>query len=168
MRKGDKYNGYPSGIPPSPFRRGGQGGEDSPLHRVKDSASPAKVLFAREQRRNPTRAEQMLWEALRKQRLGARFRRQHPIEDFVLDFYCDESRVAIEVDGSGHEARRDYDEWRTEFLAKYGITVARVRSEEVERNLEGVLQWVRKLLGKSSPPVPPLPSAEGGDPTGRA
>ena len=102
-----------------------------PEHTVKGVADRAKVEFARAQRKTPTRAEQMLWQAVRRKQLGVRIRRQHPIDRFVLDFYCAEARLAIEIDGPAHEAQKDYDDWRDQQLARWGIEVLRVPEERV-------------------------------------
>ena len=112
-------------------------------------ASRAKVEFAREQRMKPTRSEHILWEALRKQQLGVKFRRQHPFNYFVLDFFCAETRLAVEVDGPIHEDQKDYDHWRDEELANRGVAVLRLPEERVRRDLPGVLQEIRKALNDS-------------------
>ena len=119
------------------------------LPRVVHVASPDKLHFAREQRRKPTRAEEALWQALRGGALGARFRRQHPIGDFVLDFYCAEAKLAVEVDGSTHDERPGYDGWRDSELQRRGIRTVRFASDVVESDLAGVLRRLRASL----PPI---------------
>jgi leucyl-tRNA synthetase len=116
------------------------------VSRIKQAASADKIRFAREQRREPTQAEHMLWEALRGASLQPKFRRQHPIGDFVLDFYCDEARLALEIDGPDHALQADYDGWRDEQLGRRGIRVLRIRSEEVEGDLGGVLERIKASL----------------------
>ena len=116
------------------------------MPRVIRSASADKVHFARDQRHKPTRAEELLWSALRASGLGLRFRRQHPIGDFVLDFYCDEVRLAIEIDGPHHAPRANYDAWRDERLAEQGIRVIRIPPEQVEKGLGTVLQRITESL----------------------
>lgn len=116
------------------------------MRRVKRVASADKVHFAREQRQPLTRAEARLWRALRENALGVRLRRQHPIGDFVLDFYCDEARLAVEVDGPEHIARADYDAWRDEQLAAQDIRVMRVTPEEVFTRLPGLLQRIKESI----------------------
>jgi very-short-patch-repair endonuclease len=116
------------------------------MSHVKRVAAAAKVRFAREQRQKPTPGEEALWERLRGGRLGARFRRQHPLGDFVLDFYCESAHLAVEVDGLTHDERRAYDEWRDEQLAIQRIRVVRVSAEDVQRDLAGVLARIKASL----------------------
>ena len=120
----------------------------------KEIFDPRPVPFrlleaARELRTLMTDAEQQLWFCLRRRQIGGfRFRRQHPFEKFVLDFYCPEARLAVELDGGQHNeadvALRD--ERRTEFLQEHGIVVVRVWNHEVFQNLEGVLQMIHEAL----------------------
>ncbi len=147
---------YPNSNPPSPVERGA-GGEAT--QRVVGAASKAKVAFAREQRKHSTRAERQLWSALRHRQLGAKFRRQHPISDFVLDFYCAEAALAIEIDGPAHERQAEYDHWRDVRLRQMGIRVLRFAEELVNRDLDGVLQAIKKVLSSLTPN--PSPSRRG-------
>lgn len=80
-----------------------------------------------------------------KQIAGLKFRRQHPLEAYVLDFYCPEARLAVEVDGQQHgdPERSEHDRRRTAWLAKQDIQVLRVSAEDVRVNLDGVLTWIR-------------------------
>ncbi|HCU38639.1 MAG TPA: hypothetical protein DGT21_25450 [Armatimonadetes bacterium] len=105
-----------------------------------------KVSFAREQRRTPNPAEKRLWGALRGQRLGVKFRRQHPIGDFVLDFYWKEKRLAVEVDGGVHEDQADYDEWRDAQLAAHDIRTLRLTDAEVLEDLARVVEMIKSAL----------------------
>ena len=116
------------------------------MSRIKRVASADKVRFAREQREKPTRAEEVLWEVLRDRALGVKFRRQHPVGRYVLDFYCDEARLAVEIDGPDHAAQANYDDWRDEQLGRRGIRVLRIASEDVERNLRSVLERIKESL----------------------
>ena len=99
----------------------------------------AKLLRAR-----MTPAEETLWEALRNDAAGARFRRQHPIGRFVLDFYCASRKLAVEVDGSVHDGREDLDAERSAALALRGIRVIRFRNEEVLANVDDVVARIRR------------------------
>ena len=95
---------------------------------------------ARELRRTSTPAERKLWYWLRHRYLGGhKFRRQHPIDDYVLDFYCAELRLCIEVDGETHDTETAilYDARRTRFLAARGVTVLRLRNEHVDEQPDG-------------------------------
>ena len=98
---------------------------------------------ARELRHVATFPEKLLWSRLRDRRLsGLKFRRQFPIGSFVVDFYCDDARLAIELDGNSHADRADYDARRTEFLKSVGLRVIRVGNDDVLHNLEGVLTMI--------------------------
>lgn len=96
-------------------------------------------------RKIATPAERILWSQLRNRTLsGYKFRRQHPIDRYILDFYCPEARLAIELDGSGHAyaGRLKKDRAREEFLATAGIRVLRFWNDAVRENLDGVLQAI--------------------------
>jgi len=98
--------------------------------------------------------EKKLWRYLRDRRLArAKFRRQHPIGPYIVDFYCDEARLAIELDGGGHghEEEAAYDALRTSELAKLGIRVLRFWNNDVTGNLDGVLKTILDALGESPP-----------------
>ncbi len=98
---------------------------------------------ARQLRRNATFPERLLWGRLRAGRMnGVKFRRQHPINEFVLDFYCDEARLAIELDGDSHAGRAEYDNDRSRQLAKLGIRVLRIANDDVLRDLDAVLELI--------------------------
>src|SRR5438270_2644003 len=83
-------------------------------------------------RHEPTKAERKLWRWLRDRRFGdQKFRRQYPVGRYVLDFYCHDLKLAIELDGSPHEFRSEYDERRTAELRGYGITVVRFANDDL-------------------------------------
>jgi very-short-patch-repair endonuclease len=104
---------------------------------------PEVELAARRLRRLLTPAEQVLWDAIRGRRLGGlRFRSQHPVGAFVLDFYCPSCKLVVEVDGAVHNQQAEYDEARTERLNNYGYRVIRFRNEEVVHELPSVLQRI--------------------------
>lgn len=95
---------------------------------------------ARWLRDNMTGAEAHLWGALRDRRLGAlRFRAQHPVGRFILDFYCSSCKLAIEVDGPVHDYQHGRDEGRTAILHLYGYDLIRFSNEEVMTQLPDVL-----------------------------
>jgi very-short-patch-repair endonuclease len=111
-------------------------------------------------RREPTPAEKVLWDVLRGRGLdGLRFRRQHPVGRFVLDFYCPIHKLAVEVDGEVHDAQQERDAERTAVIEAHGYRVIRFRNEEVLDNLPGVLARIRTALSPESPPL--LLSGEG-------
>jgi very-short-patch-repair endonuclease len=105
--------------------------------------SPAILERARELRQPQTPAERRLWECLRDSRLaGYKFRRQHPIDRFIVDFYCAASRLIVEVDGESHVAQEEYDAARTEWLEAHGYRVIRFTNLEVHQQLEGVVTTI--------------------------
>ena len=104
-------------------------------------------------RNEPTPAEQQLWNQLRNSQLnGKKFRRQHSVGNYILDFYCPQHRLAIEVDGDSHftESGIKYDIKRTIFLNEMGIQVLRFTNTEVLENLGHVLEKIRENLGNYS------------------
>ena len=111
--------------------------------------------YSRSNRKEQTDAEKLLWFHLRrKQILGMKFRRQYPVDNYILDFYCHEKRIAIELDGSQHLQNREYDEKRTRLLQKYDIQTIRFWDNEVLQNIEGILQVISEKLtvdSKTSP-----------------
>ena len=93
----------------------------------------------------------------------ATFRRQHPFEDYVLDFYCPSAKLAIELDGGGHNYRagQTRDRTRSEFLARHGVIVLRFWNHQVRRELDSVLRAIWFALGeqqRTNPHLHPLPS----------
>jgi very-short-patch-repair endonuclease len=109
---------------------------------------------ARTLRRDMSLPEVLLWQELRGGRLGGlRFRRQHPVGPYVLDFYCPGDKLAVEVDGAAHDfveqGRRD--ERRDAWLAERGIRVLRFAATDVleDRNIEGVLAMIANVAGSS-------------------
>jgi very-short-patch-repair endonuclease len=102
---------------------------------------------ARQLRRDATIPERLLWSALRDRPGGYRFRRQHPIGPFVVDFCCPEARLVIEVDGETHEDQAAYDEQRTRWLAEQkDYDVLRIGNDEVLKDLEGVYESIMARL----------------------
>jgi very-short-patch-repair endonuclease len=105
----------------------------------------------RKLRNNPTPEEQILWKYLRKNSLGYKFRRQHSIGPYIVDFCCPNKKLIIELDGDGHRNDRDYDLKRDEALKYTGYTVIRFWNSEVRVNLENVLQKIADMLHPPSP-----------------
>ncbi|MBY0565402.1 MAG: endonuclease domain-containing protein [Hyphomonadaceae bacterium] len=95
--------------------------------------TPTTIQRARVSRRNPTNAEGRMWSLLRDRRLRYKFRRQHPIGKYVVDFACPAIQLVIEVDGPSHdaEAQRVFDEARTEYHQQAGWRVMRVPNDHV-------------------------------------
>jgi len=100
-------------------------------------------------RKQPTRAEAILWQRLRgKQLRGFRFRRQQTIDRFIVDFYCRQAQLVVEVDGSSHHSPEAaaYDEQRTRFLEDLGLSVLRFRNEQVIYESDAVLNKIAERL----------------------
>jgi very-short-patch-repair endonuclease len=104
---------------------------------------PEKLQFAKLLRRTMTRPERLLWNALRRSQLdGLHFRRQQIAGDFVLDFYCDTARLAIELDGSSHDLSGERDESRDAELARMGIAVVRIANDDLMKDPDSVAGWI--------------------------
>ncbi|MBI3743722.1 MAG: endonuclease domain-containing protein [Chloroflexi bacterium] len=112
---------------------------------------PNVLANVRRLRRPQTPSEARLWSRLRDSRLlGAKFRRQHPIGQYIVDFVCLEQKVVIEVDGSQHseDSAIAHDAERTAWLEGTGYRVLRFWNNDVSGNLDGVLETIRAALGK--------------------
>jgi len=104
---------------------------------------------AKELRKRMTYAEKILWQALRKNQLNKYyFRRQHPIKMFIVDFYCHERRLVIEVDGKIHEGEEQHDRDcnRTAELENLGLKVIRFKNEEILQNIRKVCRQIEKEI----------------------
>jgi very-short-patch-repair endonuclease len=111
--------------------------------------------LAREMRHSPTLAENKLWERLRNRRLnGLKFRRQHAIDRFIVDFYCAEARLVIEVDGEIHQYTQAEDALRTEFLESLGLRVIRFENGDVLTQIDGVVEAIGEVVEASSLTLP--------------
>ncbi|TWT77959.1 hypothetical protein Pla123a_17580 [Posidoniimonas polymericola] len=109
---------------------------------------------AKQLRRDATYPEQALWYALRSKQLrGLKFRRQHPIDCYVVDFFCGEGGLVVEVDGESHEGQQVADAERQKRLEELGFVVLRVTNDEVLENLDGVLEAILKaaIAGGANP-----------------
>jgi len=116
--------------------------------------SPKLKEYARHNRKNATPAEKRMWELLsRKQLAGLKFTRQKPLENFIVDFYCSELLLGIEIDGDTHAFQEKYDELRSDILKKkYGIEIIRYTNTDVLSNTEGVyLDLVEHIKRKTLP-----------------
>ena len=103
-------------------------------------------------RKHMTDAEKSLWSKIRKKQLGVAFRRQYSIGPYIVDFYCPEKRVVVEVDGKQHTNTRDYDEYRTSYLEALDIQVIRFWNSEVYNSIDRV---ITKIMLVCTPPVSP-------------
>ena len=97
---------------------------------------------------NMTPAEVVLWEHLKSNKLGVRFRRQHVIENFIPDFVALSSKLIIEVDGEIHNFQKEYDKDRTYLLEQRGFRVIRFRNEEVLNDIVNVIEKIKDEISK--------------------
>lgn len=147
---------------PSPSGRGARG--EGP--RSKLALPPEMLDFARSLRKEQTNPESLFWYLVRDRRLvGLKFRRQFPLPPYVLDFYCEELKLAVELDGGQHnvDSSTVRDERRDEFIRARGIEVVRYWNHDVLLKTEEVLgDMVQRALLRVRPsPLTPLPEGEG-------
>jgi very-short-patch-repair endonuclease len=117
-----------------------------------DRVVRSSIRHARDLRQDATFPERLLWSRLRGRRFfGLKFRRQHPIDSFVLDFYCDEAKLAVEVDGETHVGRGQADDGRSALLSERGIQVVRVTNDDVLRDIDAVLAAIARAAGERRP-----------------
>lgn len=122
--------------------------------------NPELKELAKELRRNMTLSEVLLWNELKqKQMLGFDFDRQRPIGNYIVDFYCKELSLAIEIDGKSHFNKYDYDEKRQGELEKLGIKILRFEDIKVKRDMLNVLREIKYWINLNKPT--PCPSQEG-------
>src|SRR5215471_3024387 len=124
---------------------------------------------ARLLRKKATEPKRILWRHLRNWNFaGYKFRRQHPFDDYVLDFYCPSAKLAIELDGGGHNYRagQTRDRTRSQFLARHGATVLRFWNHQVRQELDSVVRaiWLaldERQQDKPSPSSSPFGKGRG-------
>ena len=125
------------------------------LNKKHELVEIAKIR-CRENRKKQTEAESLLWEVLRNRKLnGIKFNRQHPIfhdytgkETFyILDFFCADANLAIEVDGPIHDYQKDMDKEKNKVIELLGIKLIRIKNEDIEKNLEDTLNRIKEVLG---------------------
>jgi len=133
------------------------------MHNNDGPQKPARIhpvikLRSRKLRRSMTEAERFLWLFLRKKQLyGYRFRRQHPLGRYIVDFVCLEAGLIIEVDGGQHDELHKRDEIRTQWLERQGFLVLRFWNNEVLHEMESVVDMILRALDSRNPP-PSRPS----------
>ena len=121
---------------------------DSYNDNLHKKSPPRLYEYAKQMRKNPTGAEGVLWLRLKnKQLAGLKFRRQHPVDRFIADFYCHEKKLVIELDGGIHNKGEqiDLDKGRTETMEEFGIRVLRFKNEDVINNTEQVISQIVKI-----------------------
>ena len=150
--KGEEHRCDYVGLTPIPSPKG-KGVEASPQPSPKGKGvyTADKTLYSvlkenvQDNRKNQTEAESILWNALRNSNIGYKFRRQHIIKNYIVDFFCNELLLTIEVDGGYHFTleQREADAVRTRELAELGYAELRFRNEEVINNLDGVIEQIK-------------------------
>ena len=125
------------------------------------------LKYAKDLRNNPTLPEKILWEKLRMNKSGCKFRRQQPIGAYIVDFVCFYPKIVIELDGGQHNDNKmlEKDFVRDEFLKKEGFRVIRIWNSDIYKNLEGVVEYIKQEITALSPTpkseISTLPSREG-------
>ncbi len=110
----------------------------------------------KQQRKNPTTAERIMWEYLRNKKCGYRIRRQHIIDQYIVDFVCLRIQLIIEIDGEIHRNQREQDLLRTERLNELGYEVIRFTNSDVISNPKSVIMRIERKLSNMSSSASPL------------
>ena len=108
----------------------------------------------KELRNNATPQETLLWQKLKHSQLGSKFRRQHSIGGYIVDFYCPAKRLVIEIDGAQHlrEENMEYDAVRSKYFEGLDVSVIRFNNVEIDTDIDRVLQKILRELNFVSPP----------------
>ena len=114
--------------------------------------NPELLRHAAELRKQMTPEEQIVWQELRGNRLGIHLRRQHPLAPYIVDFYCHQARLVVEIDGSPHRQQQGYDRLRDAYLARFGIRVLRLANHSVRDDLPSVIYAIRDACRTSPNP----------------
>ncbi|MBM1104804.1 leucine--tRNA ligase [Aurantibacter crassamenti] len=131
----------------------GEGNSTRPKYMTGGNNSHLLLERAKEMRNKPTEAEAVLWECLKSKKLESKFRRQHLIDDYIVDFVCLSKNLIIEVDGAIHDSQIEQDNARTQVLNGLGFDVVRFRNEEVIGDIDTVLAAITDHLKSSVPPM---------------
>ncbi|MGB0882101.1 MAG: leucine--tRNA ligase, partial [Vicingaceae bacterium] len=124
-------------------------GDTTPKYLTGDNNNAHLLLEnAKEMRSNPTPAEDALWQQLKGKKIGAKFRRQHPIDNFIADFVCLDKKLIIEVDGKIHDSQKEADQQRTDVLNDLGYQVIRFKNEAVLVETENVITQITSSLAQ--------------------
>lgn len=108
--------------------------------------NPKLKLLARQLRKNSTLPEVLLWQNIKQRAYGVQFHRQVPMLDYIVDFYCHEIRLAIEIDGQSHDHNFLNDAKRQGEIEAYGVTLLRFSNEEVKKNMFSVLLVIEETV----------------------
>lgn len=108
--------------------------------------NPELKLLARQLRKNSTLPEVLLWQNIKQRAYGVQFHRQVPMLNYIVDFYCHEIGLAIEIDGNSHDHAFEYDSKRQGEIEAYGVTFLRFSNEEVKKNMFSVLLVIEEKV----------------------
>ena len=110
-------------------------------------ATPVIFEIAFKLRKNITPSEELLWNKLKgKQVLGVRFRRQHPISKYIVDFYCHAAKLVVELDGKIHLAKKESDRERTKEIEDLGLRIIRFSNKEVEGSIDNLVSKITSVV----------------------
>lgn len=115
---------------------------------IRRYVKPEKKLWARKLRKNQTVCERIVWEKIKGKRTGYKFRRQAIILGYIADFYCPSKRLVIEIDGSSHDEKQEYDAHRDKVMGEVGIKVLRFKNEDVLYRLVNIMDILYLALNK--------------------
>jgi very-short-patch-repair endonuclease len=107
-----------------------------------------EIGIARKLRREMSLPEVLVWQRLRGAKAGARFRRQHPIGPYVVDFYCAQARLVVEIDGEVHREKLRTDAQRDRFMAENGYKVVRVTAAEIMQDIDRAVEAIGVLAAR--------------------
>lgn len=117
--------------------------------------SKSQTTFRQKLRNTPTATEQILWKTLKQSQLGVRFRRQHGVGKYVVDFYAPSIKLGIELDGDSHfqAGKQKRDEQRDKVIQSYGVKVLRFTDTQVLQELESVVQVIKQCIDSKGNPT---------------
>ena len=104
------------------------------------------LVARRELRNNATKEENAIWLRLKNKNLGFKFRRQHSIGKFILDFYCPIKKLGIEIDGRQHLSNKEYDKERNDYLNSFGVKIIRFSNDKINNDLDEVIMIIQEKL----------------------
>jgi len=111
---------------------------------------------SRKLRQESALSEVLLWNQLKARKFGFQFFRQKPIGNYIVDFYCPDLKLVIEIDGSSHNSKLEYDRFRDECMKISGLNVMRFADSDVRNNLDSVLRSIAEFAAKHPPSKSPL------------
>jgi len=111
--------------------------------------NPMLRQYAKQLRDNSTLSEVLLWKRIKGKSLGVEFHRQVPLSEYIVDFYCHELMLAIEIDGNSHDYKYEHDKFRQNSLEKLGITFVRFSDLSVKKEMENVIRTLEQIIEES-------------------